>query len=201
VGGEHRELPTFEPAETIDPPPAPPCQGGEKATMIEIAISPEEGWSGPTDWQALAERAVETALRHSPYGGLIDAEALIEVSVRFTDDDEVQGLNADYRGKDKPTNVLSFPMVQPDLLPALANTDDGEVLLGDIVLASGVCTREAADKGVTVETHTTHLIVHGTLHLLGYDHLDEAEGDAMEAVERAALAAIGIADPYAIEDD
>ena len=168
--------------------------------MIEIAISPEDGWPGGTDWQALADTAVTTALRHSPYGGLIDADALIEVSVRFTDDDEVQGLNASYRGKDRPTNVLSFPMVQPDLLPALANTDDGEILLGDIVLARGVCVREAADKGVATETHATHLIVHGTLHLLGFDHLDEAEGDAMEAIERAALAAIGIDDPYAIDD-
>ncbi|MFD1950872.1 rRNA maturation RNase YbeY [Sphingomonas arantia] len=169
--------------------------------MIEVAISPEEGWSGPTDWQALADRAVATALRHSPYAELIDADALVEVSVRFTDDDEVQGLNASYRAKDRPTNVLSFPMVQPDLLPGLANTDDGEILLGDIVLASGVCEREAAERGVPVETHATHLIVHGTLHLLGLDHLDEATGDAMEAVERAALAAIGIDDPYAVEDD
>lgn len=169
--------------------------------MIEVAISPEEGWPGPTDWQALADRAVATALLHSPYGGLVDAEATIEISVRFTDDDEVQGLNAGYRGKDRPTNVLSFPMVQRDLLPALANTDDGEVLLGDIVLADGVCAREAAEKGVAMEVHATHLIVHGTLHLLGFDHVDEAEGDAMEAIERAALAAIGIDDPYAIDDE
>ncbi|WP_076069055.1 rRNA maturation RNase YbeY [Sphingomonas montana] len=169
--------------------------------MIEVAISPEDGWSGTTDWQALADRAVRTALRHSSYGELIDAEALIEVSVRFTDDDEVQGLNASYRAKDRPTNVLSFPMVQPDLLPALANTDDGEVLLGDIVLASGVCAREAVERGVPVEVHASHLIVHGTLHLLGFDHVNEAAGDTMEAVERVALAAIGIDDPYAIADD
>lgn len=168
--------------------------------MIDVAISPEEGWGGDVDWQALAERAVGAAIRHSPYGDLEQSAAAIEVSVRFADDEEVRRLNADYRGKDKPTNVLSFPMVQRDLLAGLGNSDDGEVLLGDIVLARGVCEREAAEKGIAAETHASHLIVHGTFHLLGFDHVEEAEGDAMEAVERAALAGIGIDDPYAIED-
>src|SRR5690606_37362135 len=106
--------------------------------------------------------------------------------------------NASYRDKDKPTNVLSFPMVQPDLLGGLNNSDDGEVLLGDIILAHGVCTREAADKDVLPATHASHLIVHGTLHLLGFDHIDDGEAEAMEEIERAALATIGIADPYAV---
>ena len=108
----------------------------------------------------------------------------------------MQALNAAYRGKDKPTNVLSFPMVQRDLLDGLANTDDGEVLLGDIILAHGVCAREAAEKGVTAAIHATHLVVHGTLHLLGYDHEGDGEAEAMEAIERAALGSLGIADPY-----
>ena len=118
------------------------------------------------------------------------------MAIRLTDDDEVQTLNAQYRAKDKPTNVLSFPMVQPDLLDSLANTDDGEALLGDIVLAHGVCTREAAEKGISVTDHAMHLIVHGTFHLLGYDHQGEAEAEAMEALETQALASIGLADPY-----
>ena len=121
----------------------------------------------------------------------------VEVSVKLADDDEVHALNASYRGKDKPTNVLSFPMVQDDLLQATANTDDGEVLLGDIVLAEGVCAAEAAEKGVSVTDHATHLIVHGTFHLLGYDHMDDNEAEAMEALEIAALASLGLADPYA----
>jgi probable rRNA maturation factor len=122
----------------------------------------------------------------------------VEVSVRFTDDDEVKALNAGYRAKDKPTNVLSFPMVDGDLLGSIAAADNGEVLLGDIVLAHGVCAREAAEKGIATRTHAAHLLVHGTLHLLGYDH-EQAEGEAeeMEEVERAALAGLGIADPYA----
>jgi probable rRNA maturation factor len=94
-------------------------------------------------------------------------------------------------------------MVQPDLLDGLnAGDDDGETLLGDIVLAHDVTMREAAEKNVTIEAHATHLIVHGTLHLLGYDHEQgEAEAEAMEEIERAALASLGISDPYAIRED
>ena len=141
-------------------------------------------------------------MARTPFGELLDTDALVEISVRLTSDDEVHTLNRQYRGKDKPTNVLSFPMVQPDLIETVSqNTDDGELLLGDIVLAHDVCAREAAERGVTIEAHATHLIVHGTLHLLGYDHLTDDEGDAMEAIERDALADLGISDPYAIRED
>jgi probable rRNA maturation factor len=94
-------------------------------------------------------------------------------------------------------------MVQPDLLDAInPGDDDGETLLGDIVLAHGVCAREAKEKNVSVEDHATHLIVHGTLHLLGYDHEQgEAEAEAMEEIERVALATLGIDDPYAVRED
>ena len=125
---------------------------------------------------------------------------LVEVSVKLADDDEVRALNASYRGKDKPTNVLSFPMIQPDLLDSLNIGDDGEALLGDIVLAEAVCRNEAAGRRVPLVTHVTHLIVHGTLHLLGYDHIDDAEAEEMEAIERDALASLGIEDPYAIDE-
>jgi probable rRNA maturation factor len=93
-------------------------------------------------------------------------------------------------------------MVQPDLIATVTqNSDDGEVLLGDIVMAHGVCAAEAAERGIPVDHHLTHLMVHGTLHLLGYDHLTDDEGDAMEEIERAALAGLGIADPYQIRED
>ena len=117
-------------------------------------------------------------------------------SIRLTSDDEVHTLNRQYRQQDKPTNVLSFPMVQPDLIETLDDTDDGEVLLGDIVLAYGVCAREAAEKGVSLEHHAAHLIVHGVLHLLGHDHMNDVDADAMEAIERAAMASLGLHDPY-----
>lgn len=161
-----------------------------------------EGWpQGATDWASLADRAVRAAIHHSPDARFLTEPMAVEVSVKFTSDEEVHSLNRDYRQKDKPTNVLSFPMVQEDLLEAIDNSDDGEVLLGDIVLAHGVCVREAEEKGVSVEAHATHLVVHGTFHLLGFDHMTDQDAEEMEAAEREALASIGISDPYAIDDD
>ncbi len=167
--------------------------------MIEVAVQVEPGWP-KEDWQALATRAVDAALEAAPFGWIREARFTAEVSLRLTDDAEVRALNRDYRGKDKPTNVLSFPLVERDLLDGLADSDDGEVLLGDIVLAAEVCAAEATDKQVTVATHATHLIVHGLLHLLGYDHQGNAEAEVMEAIERSALASIGIADPYLVDE-
>jgi probable rRNA maturation factor len=169
--------------------------------MIAVELSAEAPWPD-AEWDALAARAVEAAVSRTPFAELGTTAAQVEVSVRLASDDEVHALNRQYRGKDAPTNVLSFPMIQPDLLATVTqNSDDGEVLLGDIVLAHGVCTREAEERGVAVESHATHLIVHGTLHLLGYDHQTDQEGDAMEEIERQALAVLGIADPYAIRED
>ena len=168
--------------------------------MIAVELA-HEGWPDGPDWQALAQRAAEQAIVESPRTNLAAwAHATIEISVRLTSDAEVRQLNRQYRGQDKPTNVLSFPMVQPDLIESLANTDDGEVLLGDIVLALETCAREADERGVTIEAHATHLIVHGMLHLLGHDHMADSEAEAMEAMERAALRALGLHDPYPIED-
>ena len=169
--------------------------------MLETALSIEEPWPAG-DWEALAHRAATAALERTPHGEMLTYPATFEISVRLATDDEVQTLNKQYRQKDKPTNVLSFPMVQADLLDTIdQNSDDGEVLLGDIVLAYGVCAAEAAERGISLEDHATHLIVHGTLHLLGYDHLGEGEAEAMEAIEIDALAALGLADPYLIQED
>lgn len=167
--------------------------------MIEVAIQVEPGWPAE-DWQAIATRAVDAALDTSPFGWLREARFTAEVSVRLTDDGEVRALNRDYRGKDRPTNVLSFPLVQRDNFEGLTNSGDGEVLLGDIVLAAGVCAAEAADRHLPVASHATHLIVHGLLHLLGYDHQGNAEAEVMEAIERSALASIGIGDPYMVDE-
>ncbi len=165
------------------------------APMLDTALI-NEGWDPATDWDALAERAVAATIAVTPFAGLQTQSASVEIAVRLTSDDEVQTLNAAYRGKDKPTNVLSFPMVQPDMLTSLADTDDGEVLLGDIVLAKGVCTAEAMEKGKAVSAHATHLIVHGVLHLLGYDHMTDAEAEKMETIERQIMAGLGLHDPY-----
>ena len=169
--------------------------------MIHVELTREDPWPD-TDWIARAARAARAAVERTPHGELATMPAAVELSLRLTSDDEVQALNRQYRGKDKPTNVLSFPMIQPDLLDTVTrNSDDGEVLLGDIVLAHGVCAREAETRGVALDEHVTHLIVHGVLHLLGYDHADDEEAEAMEAHERDALAALGLADPYQVRED
>jgi probable rRNA maturation factor len=169
--------------------------------MILVEADAGEEWDSRTDWEKLAQRAVLTAVASSAHSKLTKSQLAVEVSVKFTDDDEVKALNRAYRGKDKPTNVLSFPMVEGELLQSIASADGGEILLGDVVLAHGVCVAEAAEKDVSVDVHATHLVVHGMLHLLGYDHeTGEAEAQAMEEIERRALAAIGIADPYAVTE-
>lgn len=163
--------------------------------MIETVVAREQCWP-EHDWTGLAAGAVEEALRSTPHAPISQLSAVVEVSVRLAGNDEVQALNRQYRGKDKPTNVLSFPMVQPDLVETLANSDDGEILLGDIILACDVCREEAAERGVSLEAHATHLIVHGMLHLLGYDHMADDEAEDMESLEREIMARLGLHDPY-----
>ena len=165
--------------------------------MIEVVVSCAPLWP-PGDWPSLAQAAVAAAAARTPYAGPLAGSLPVEVSVRLTDDAEVQALNREWRGKDAATNVLSFPMMEPGELSA---PGPGELLLGDVVVAHGVCAREAAGRGVPLADHLQHLLVHGTLHLLGFDHMTDAEGDAMEAIERLALADLGVADPYASAED
>ncbi|HYD39171.1 MAG TPA: rRNA maturation RNase YbeY [Allosphingosinicella sp.] len=166
--------------------------------MILVDADVSGDWDSRTDWATLAETAVRAALAQSEAFALLEGPAAAEVSVKFTDDAEVHRLNATWRRKDKATNVLSFPMID---LSAPLDHAGGDMLLGDIVLAHGVCAREAAEKGVSVADHARHLVVHGMLHLLGYDHeRGEAEAEAMEAAERRALAELGVADPYEMHD-
>ena len=159
--------------------------------MPIIELNEDHPWPPATDWQALASRAVTAALAEAGV-----ALPTAEISLRLTTDAEVHALNRDYRGKDKPTNVLSFPQYAPEEVAGLATSDDPEILLGDIVLALETCTREADEKGISLDHHAAHLIIHGTLHLLGHDHLDDASAEAMEALEVKALASLGIGNPY-----
>ena len=163
--------------------------------MLEIDIDSDEEWDSSTDWPLLVRRAAEAAMAESAFPQIAESRRTVELSIRLTTDEDVRVLNAHWRGKDRPTNVLSFPMSAQDELQQ-AGEDGPELMLGDIVLARGVCEREAAEKGVPVEEHATHLLVHGTLHLLGYDHIADDEAADMEAREVRALARIGIADPY-----
>jgi probable rRNA maturation factor len=167
--------------------------------MILVEADASGEWDSSTDWAQLAKAAVRAAVAESGAAGLLESGLTAEVSVRFTSDEEVKALNAAWRGKDKATNVLSFPMVEAEQLPSLERTEGGEALIGDIVLAHGVSGAEAAAKGIALCTHAAHLVVHGMLHLLGSDHeRGEGEAEAMEAAERRALARLGIADPYEI---
>lgn len=169
--------------------------------MLDVAALREDPWP-EGEWEALATRAADAAIAETPFGEWRDWPSVIEIAVRLASDDAVQTLNRDYRHKDKPTNVLSFPMVQPDLLETVTqNSDDGEVILGDIILAHDVCAAEAEERGISVADHASHLIVHGVLHLLGYDHMGDAEAEAMEEMERAALASLGLHDPYPVRED
>lgn len=163
--------------------------------MLDIAIEADEEWDSSGGWDSLVRAAAECAIAESRYPELAAGSRTVELSVRLTSNEEVRQLNAQWRGKDRPTNVLSFPLAEQDELGS-ANVAGPELLLGDIVLARGVCFDEAADKAIPIEAHASHLVVHGTLHLLGYDHHDEAEAADMESREIRALARLGLADPY-----
>ena len=164
---------------------------------LEIALDADGEWDSSSFWLPLARKAAEAAIAESAFPELADNERSVEISVTLTGDEEVRALNAKWRGKDKPTNVLSFPMAdEHDLVRA--NVSSAELLLGDIVLARGVCEAEAAEKGISVEDHATHLMVHGTLHLLGYDHHEDGEANDMESREVRALKRLGISNPYEV---
>ena len=173
-----------------------PACAGVTEVILELDIAIEAEWSSPPDWAGLAERAATALAQVAPEL----AHPRLSVSVLFSDDAEVHELNREWRGKDKPTNVLSFPMLERGELLSLASDGPPE-MLGDIALALETCTREAADKGISLEHHATHLLIHGLLHLAGYDHEVSAE-DAreMELLEIKALALLGIADPYGDHD-
>ena len=167
--------------------------------MLEIDIESDEEWDSSTDWSLLVRRAAESALAESAFPQLAQGSRPVEISVRLTSDEQVRALNAEWRGKDKPTNVLSFPLAEADELDN-ARGEGPDLMLGDIVLAKGVCEREAAEKAIPVERHAAHLLVHGTLHLLGYDHMDDDQAADMEGREVRALARLGIDDPYRVID-
>lgn len=162
---------------------------------LDIAIDSDGEWDSSTGWGEIARAAATAAIAESAFPQLGRGERAVELSIRLTSDAEVHALNAQWRGKDNPTNVLSFPMTAAAEL-AKAAPEGPELMLGDIILARGVCVEEAAEKAIPLDQHAAHLMVHGTLHLLGYDHMDEQSATDMEAREVRALARLGIADPY-----
>ncbi|KEQ03911.1 rRNA maturation RNase YbeY [Pseudorhizobium pelagicum] len=164
--------------------------------QLDIQISVEdEGWPEEGELQPNAEKVLLAAAHYlavtekQPYPA-----HPIEVSLVFTNDEAIRAINAEWRGQDKPTNVLSFPAypLQPGGMPG--------PMLGDIVVARETVEREAADLDKTPEIHLTHLLVHGFLHLFGYDHIENHEAEKMEALETRILATLGLSDPYAGQD-
>lgn len=147
--------------------------------MIEVEVEDPAWTDALPDAVAVVDRAAAAALAGTDG----------DVVVLLTDDAAVHDLNARFRDRDQPTNVLSFPAAE-----------SAAPHLGDLVLAFGVCAGEAAVQGKALSDHLTHLTVHGVLHLLGRDHVEEAEAEAMEAEERTLLARLGIADPYRPHD-
>jgi probable rRNA maturation factor len=147
--------------------------------VIEVEIE-DEAWTATLpDAVAVVERAATLAL------GAVEGD----VVVLLTDDAAMHDLNLRFRDRDRPTNVLSFPAAE-----------SAAPHLGDLVLAHGVCAAEAGAQGKSLADHLTHLTVHGVLHLLGRDHVDAVEAEAMEAEERTLLASLGVADPYRPHD-
>jgi probable rRNA maturation factor len=163
---------------------------------LEIILDADPEWDSSTGWDALARSAATAAIAESAFPRLADGPRAVEISLRLAGDEEVRLLNAQWRGNDSATNVLSFPMAEAAHLDENA-AGGPELMLGDIIMAHGVCGREAEAKAIPIERHAAHLMVHGTLHLLGYDHHDDAQAADMEAREVRALARLGIADPYA----
>jgi probable rRNA maturation factor len=147
-------------------------------------------------WLAAVPDAAERAARAAAAAlAAHGAGAEGELSVALGDDALLRRLNRDHRGQDKATNVLAFPLAEPDADPALP------ALLGDVVVARETVLREAAAQGKKAADHLVHLVVHGTLHVLGHDHSTDADAARMEALETAVLAGLGIADPYAARPD
>jgi probable rRNA maturation factor len=163
---------------------------------IDIQISVEdEGWPGGESLVALTDRVISAAAAYlqaqekQPFPAQPS-----ELSLVFTDDAAIREINAEWRGQDKPTNVLSFPAfpVMPGKMPG--------PMLGDIVVARETVEREAVDLEKPFEEHLTHLLVHGFLHLFGYDHIETDEAETMESLETRILATLGLSDPYAGQD-
>ena len=170
-------------------------RAGGLPAVLEVELAAPHAWpADEAELRACVQRAVAAALMTAAQDGAqVERKGVPPlVEVVLADDDTVRALNAQWRGRDKPTNVLSFPADA-----AMPWVEDAPWPLGSVVLAGGVMRREAQARGVTLQDHLCWMVIHGILHLLGYDHQTEQEAARMEALERKALARLGLADPYA----
>jgi probable rRNA maturation factor len=149
-------------------------------------------WAAEAEAEAIVHRAIEAA------AAMVEADTGdAELAVMLTDDSGIRTLNKNWRSQDRPTNVLSFPALQPT---GPRSAEDAPRMLGDIAIAYETTRREADDEQKPFDHHLSHLAVHGFLHLVGYDHENDMQAEAMEALERTILAELGIPDPYADRD-
>lgn len=169
-----------------------------RARVIDVELDIGLPWGSSGFGQNEVEKSVDAAVRFAAIAELADPVVPVSVSVKLSDNAEVHALNREWRDNDKPTNVLSFPMLDDDEIDALLDGtyNAPEILLGDIILAYETCAAEAAEKEISIADHATHLVIHGMLHLLGHDHIDDEEAEAMEALEVKALASMGLHNPY-----
>jgi probable rRNA maturation factor len=165
-------------------------------TDVELDIGVQ--WGSSDFGQSEVEKAVDAAVRFAAIAELADPIVPVSVSIKLSDNAEVHALNREWRDKDRPTNVLSFPMLDDEELDALLNGtyDAPEIMLGDIILAYETCAAEAKEKNIPIAHHAAHLVIHGMLHLLGHDHMEDDEAESMEALEVKALASMGLHNPY-----
>lgn len=164
--------------------------------MIEIDIIIGADWDGNIDWYGLSEQSVATAIKYSNYNEIIDIDHIVSISISLSNNDEVHSLNHQYRGKDKPTNILSFPMLHKDELANINQNIIPEILLGDLILSYQICHNEAQEKNIRLTDHFQHLIIHGILHLLGYNHIEDDDAEKMQSIEIYGLNILGIDNPY-----
>ena len=156
-----------------------------------------DGWRAEPDAEAVIHRAIAVAAE-TVHAGLNETRiAEAELAVMLTDDAGIRTLNRNWRGIDKPTNVLSFPALQPT---GSGGPDEAPRMLGDIAIAYETMRREADDEQKPFDHHLSHLAIHGFLHLMGYDHETDDDAEAMESLEQEILAQLGIPDPYADRD-
>ncbi len=183
-------------------------EAGARPPILVEALVEAGDWSALADPQALAEAAAGAALQEAIAARPALAGLAPEISVLFTDDAAVADLNARFRGIDRPTNVLSWPAfplapAAPGSVPPAPPAQGPAGVpchLGDVALAVGVVSAEAGARALALRDHVAHLIVHATLHLLGYDHEADADAERMESTEARALARLGLPDPYAADD-
>ena len=174
------------------------------AERLDISFSLESGdWeTAAADVERLTDAAARAAFEAAEKPEILGGDTPVEMSLVLADDALVQTLNRDYRDKDKPTNVLSFALLDDlddtdeDADDVLAREEGMPILIGDVILAFETVQREASEQGKSVGDHLTHLVIHGVLHLLGYDHQSDPDADRMERLETSILARMGIADPY-----